>query len=310
MRALVTGAAGFIGSHLCEHLADSGDDVLAVDCFTGYYDRARKEANRAAATGDPRVTFLEADLRTADLAALVSDVSVVYHCAAQPGVRASWGADFAEYVEHNVLATHRLVEATARTGAHIVYASSSSVYGDAESLPTRETALPDPVSPYGVTKLAAEHLLGAYAKGGVPVASLRLFTVYGPRQRPDMAFARLVDAAVHGAEFEVYGDGEQTRDFTFVSDVVGAFRACATAGWTGVANIGGGSRTSLNEAIAIVDRLAGPVSVRRVNAGRGDVRHTAADTTRARDGFAYRPTVAPDEGLARMVDAARETARG
>jgi len=310
VRALVTGAAGFVGSHLCEHLTASGDEVLAVDCFTGYYDRARKEANLAAVTRDGGARFVETDLRTADIAALIRDVEVVYHLAAQPGVRASWGADFAGYVEHNILATQRLAEACATSGARVVYASSSSVYGDAESLPTRETAIPDPVSPYGVTKLAAEHLLGAYAKGGLPVASLRLFTVYGPRQRPDMAFARLVEAALRDEAFEVYGDGEQTRDFTFVSDVTAAFRACATAGWTGVANIGGGSRTSLNEAIAIVERLAGPVRITRKSSGRGDVRHTSADTARAREGFGYLPTVSPEEGLERMVEAARVGAGG
>ena len=218
-------------------------------------------------------------------------------------MRPSWGPDFGEYVRRNVLATQQLLEACAgRDLQKVVFASSSSIYGDAESFPTNESVTPRPVSPYGVTKLAAEHLCEAYRKsGGIPTASLRLFTVYGPRQRPDMAFARLVRAAVEGGEFEVFGDGEQTRDFTYVADVARAFRACALSGWTGVANIGGGARTSLNEAIKVVESVAGPVKIVRRSVQRGDVRDTSADVSLALRSFGWTPGVPLEEGLRTMV---------
>ena len=306
MRALVTGAAGFVGSHLCAHLLAEGDDVVGVDCFTSYYGRALKERNLAAIDGGDRFRFVEDDLTSDAVAALIGDVDVVYHLAAQPGVRPSWGPDFGEYVRRNVLATQQLLEGCAgRDLQKLVFASSSSIYGDAETFPTTESVVPRPVSPYGVTKLAAEHLCEAYRRsGGVPTASLRLFTVYGPRQRPDMAFARLVRAAVDGAGFEVFGDGEQTRDFTYVGDVARAFRACALSGWTGVANIGGGARTSVNDAIRIVGDLAKPVTVTRGGPQRGDVRHTAADITLAREAFGWSPETSLPEGLRMMVDQA------
>jgi nucleoside-diphosphate-sugar epimerase len=303
MRALVTGAAGFVGSHLCRHLLDEGDDVVGVDCFTPYYDRARKESNLDRVSR-PGFSFVESDIGRTDLAPLLRGVDVVYHLAAQPGVRPSWGAEFATYVRHNILATQALLEACAATSVpQVVAASSSSIYGEAESLPTSETALPRPVSPYGVTKLAAEHLCDAYsASGTVRAASLRLFTVYGPGQRPDMAFARLVVAAVRGEPFAVFGDGEQSRDFTFVADVARAFRACAVSGWTGVANIGGGSRTTLNEAIRIVEALTGPVTVVRGASQRGDVRNTGADVGRAQQAFGWRPRTEVADGLRAMVE--------
>lgn len=303
MRALVTGAAGFVGSHLCAHLLAEGDEVVGVDCFTPYYDRTLKERNRAAVGESDRFRFVEDDLMSPAVTELVRDVDAVYHLAAQPGVRPSWGPDFAEYVRRNVLATQQLLEACAGAGLRkVVFASSSSIYGDAESFPTKESVAPRPVSPYGVTKLAAEHLCEAYrTSGGVPTVSLRLFTVYGPRQRPDMAFARLVQAAVAGDEFEVFGDGEQTRDFTYVADVARAFRAAALSDWTGVANIGGGARTSVNEAIAIVGDLAKPVAVRRTGSQRGDVRHTAADIALAKEAFGWAPETALPEGLRMMV---------
>jgi nucleoside-diphosphate-sugar epimerase len=301
-RALVTGAAGFIGSHLCEHLLAEGDVVVGVDCFTPYYDIARKRGNIASLTGRDGFTLREEDLSTADLDDLLHGIEVVYHLAAQPGVRASWGADFEIYVRHNILAMQRLLEACRDRPLRFVYASSSSIYGDAEALPTRETAVPAPISPYGMTKLAGEHLCRAYGSGGkLQTAALRLFTVYGPRQRPDMAFARLVDAAVRGDEFVIYGDGEQTRDFTFVGDVVRAFRLCALSGWVGAANIGGGSRTSLNRAIEIVGSLAGEVTVRREGAQRGDVQHTAADVSLAREAFGWSPEIDLPQGLDLMV---------
>jgi nucleoside-diphosphate-sugar epimerase len=304
MVALVTGAAGFIGSHLCERLLAEGDEVRAVDAFTDYYPRSRKEANIAPLLDEERFVLVEADLAEASLAALIVGVDVVYHLAAQPGVRSSWGPDFATYVRNNVLVTQRLLEACRdQLTGKVVFASSSSVYGDAESYPTSELVRPQPVSPYGVTKLAAEQLCEVYRVNfGLPTASLRLFTVYGPRQRPDMAFSRLVHHAVHGGGFELYGDGEQTRDCTFVGDVVTALRDAATSDWVGVANIGGGQRVSMNEAIARLSNICGPVDVLRKPRAAGDLRHTGADTRVAAAGFGYQPRTTLDEGLEAMVE--------
>jgi nucleoside-diphosphate-sugar epimerase len=303
MTTLVTGAAGFVGSHLCERLLDDGVEVLALDSFTDYYGRARKEQNLAGLLGRPGFSLVEGDLAEMPIDPLLDGVERVFHLAGQPGVRASWGPDFPDYVRHNVIATQRLLEACkGRPLGKLVYASSSSVYGDAESYPTAETLRPQPVSPYGVTKLAAEHLCEVYRTSfEVPTASLRLFTVYGPRQRPDMAFSRVVRAALSGEAFEVYGDGEQTRDFTFVDDVVTAMRDVSLSGWCGVANIGGGSRTSLNGVLKIVRDLCGGLRITRRPQATGDVRHTAADISVARAGFGYRPRTTLAEGLAAMV---------
>jgi nucleoside-diphosphate-sugar epimerase len=301
---LVTGAAGFIGSHLCERLVADGDVVRAVDAFTDYYPRSQKEANIARLLGDGRFVFVEADLAEVPLAALIEGVDSVYHLAAQPGVRSSWGSDFATYVRHNVLVTQRLLDACLdQLPGKLVFASSSSVYGEAEYYPTSELVRPQPISPYGVTKLAAEHLCEVYRVNfGLPTASLRLFTVYGPRQRPDMAFSRLVHDAVHGGDFELYGDGEQTRDCTFVGDVVTAMRDAATSDWVGVANIGGGHQVSMNEVIVRLSRICGPVGVSRKPPVAGDARHTGADTRVAAAGFGYRPRTTLDEGLRAMVE--------
>jgi nucleoside-diphosphate-sugar epimerase len=307
MRAVVTGAAGFVGSHLCESLLADGHEVAGVDSFTEYYAVERKQQNLLSCIGSERFRLHRVDLLEAPLAAIMDGADVVFHLAGQPGVRPSWGAEFATYTSRNVLATQALLEA-ARTVPlrKVVYASSSSVYGDAEAYPTAETVCPHPVSPYGVTKLAAEHLCELYRVGfGVPTASLRLFTVYGPRQRPDMAFSRIVDAALAGSVFQLYGTGEQTRDFTFVEDVVRGFRAAAESDFTGVANIGGGSRTSMNEVLDIVTDLAGAPEVVRLPVQRGDVRDTAADTRVAYAGFGYEPRVSLREGLRRMVDSRR-----
>lgn len=304
MRAVVTGAAGFIGSHLSAHLLDQGDEVVGIDCLTDYYDPERKEANLATVAGRAGFDLLRADLTTASLPEIFDGADVVFHLAGQPGVRGSWGEDFLPYVSRNVTATQRVLEAARAvpTTPKVVYASSSSVYGAAESYPTHEDMCPRPVSPYGVTKLAAEHLCELYrTTSGVPTVSLRLFTVYGPRQRPDMAFSRLVDAALAGRSFELYGDGEQSRDFTYVADVVAAMRQAALSSWTGVANIGGGSTTTMNEVIDALSALVGPIDVVRRPAQRGDVRHTAADTTRAREGFGYSPRYSLRAGLDRMV---------
>lgn len=307
MRAIVTGAAGFIGSHLCEQLLHEGAEVVGVDAFTDYYDQATKRSNVEALGRDPGFTLVEADLADVEPGGFLRSGDTIFHLAGQPGVRASWGKDFSTYVRNNVLVTQRLLEACKQLQiAKFVYASSSSVYGDSESYPTSETLRPSPVSPYGVTKLAAEHLTETYRKSfGLPTASLRLFTVYGPRQRPDMAFARMIRAGLLGTPFVIYGDGQQTRDFTYVADVVSAMVGVAGSSWCGVANIGGGSTTSMKRIVEIVRGLCGALEVRFEPTARGDVRHTAADTSVAAQSFGYRPLTQVAEGLARMVAAER-----
>jgi nucleoside-diphosphate-sugar epimerase len=303
MVALVTGAAGFIGCQLCEHLLADGDRVIGIDAFTDYYARRQKERNITQSRGRDGFTFIEGDVNDIATPALLDGVDFVFHLAGQPGVRASWGVDFDRYVRHNVLATQRLLEACRDQPLRkFVYASSSSVYGERDGVALAESALPRPISPYGVTKLAGEQLCHTYqAAFSVPTAALRLFSVYGPRQRPDMAFARLVACAVHGGTFEIFGDGEQTRDWTFVDDVVNAMRAAARSEWQGVANIGGGSQVSMNTVVELLADLWGPVKIVRRPSGRGDVRHTSADIALARAGFGYAPTTTLREGLRAMV---------
>jgi len=301
MKALVTGAAGFIGSHLCEHLLDRGADVVGLDCFTDYYARPIKEANLSHNTGKPGFRFVEARIQDADLAGVLAGATHVFHLAAQAGVRKSWGRDFRVYTEHNVDASQRLLEACVGRPLHrFVYASSSSVYGDNVSIPMREDALPQPVSPYGVTKLAAEQLCYLYhVNHGVPTVSLRYFTVYGPRQRPDMGFHRFITAAIAGDPIHLYGDGEQTRDFTFVRDAVAATAAAGNRGVPGRSyNIGGGSRVSINHVLDIIGRVVGrPLDVRREPTQKGDMRDTFADTTLARADLGFAPTVSLEEGI-------------
>jgi len=308
----VTGAAGFIGSHLCERLLREGYHVVGVDCFTDYYPRAVKEANLASIADHEAFRFVEGDLGEMDLAELLVGVDAVFHQAAQAGVRASWGQSFAIYTELNILNTQRLLEAAvgSPTITRFVYASSSSVYGDTDSLPLRETDRPQPVSPYGVSKLAGEHLARLYAVNyGVPTVSLRYFTVYGPRQRPDMAFHKFLRAIYLGESLSIYGDGEQTRDFTYVSDAVEANLLAMEHGTPGSCyNIGGGSRVTLNHCLDVLGRVTGrPVEVEHVGEQRGDVRHTWADTTRARDELGFRPRVALEDGLAREAAWMRAT---
>jgi nucleoside-diphosphate-sugar epimerase len=302
MNALITGVAGFIGSTLADRLLDEGARVTGIDCFTDYYPRELKDANLAALRGRPRFTFLQSTIQRAPLADLLSDTTHVFHLAAQAGVRKSWGRDFQVYTTNNIEATQVLLEASVGTRIEkLVYASSSSVYGDNTPLPMKESALPAPLSPYGVTKLAAEHLCNLYhANHGVPCVSLRYFTVYGPRQRPDMAFNRFIRATIGGQAITLYGDGEQTRDFTFVADAAAATAAAGTRGVPGrVYNIGGGSRVSVNQVLDVIARLAGrPLDVRREATQKGDMRDTFADTTRARAELGFAPTVTIEEGLA------------
>jgi nucleoside-diphosphate-sugar epimerase len=267
MKALVTGTAGFIGSHLTGALLDRGATVVGLDCFTDYYPRAIKEANLDHNRRRDGFTFVETRIQDADLPSLLKDVTHVFHLAAQAGVRKSWGRDFRTYTENNVEASQMLLEACVGAPLHrFVYASSSSVYGDNASIPMKEDALPQPVSPYGVTKLAAEQLgYLYYVNHAVPATSLRYFTVYGPRQRPDMGFHRFIRAAIDGRPITLYGDGEQTRDFTFVKDAVAATIAAGERGVNGRAyNVGGGSRVSINHVLDIIGRVAGrPLDVRR-----------------------------------------------
>jgi UDP-glucuronate 4-epimerase len=306
MAHLVTGAAGFIGSQLVEALLDAGHDVVGVDCFTPYYDRATKEANLAVARDHDRFRFVEADLRDADLGPLLDGVEVVYHQAAQPGVRLSWSDGFATYDACNVLATQRLLEAALQAGVRrVVYASSSSVYGNADRYPVTETDLPRPHSPYGVTKLAAEHLCGLYgANHGLPTVALRYFTVYGPRQRPDMAFHRLVEGALDGQPFPLYGDGSHVRDFTYVGDVVAANVAAATAQVDPgtVVNVCAGGATVLRDVIdAVGDAVGSPVPIEQHPEQPGDVARTGGSNDAARALLGWEPQTSLADGIAAQV---------
>ena len=302
MRALVTGVAGFIGSTLAEQLLADGADVVGIDSFTDYYPRALKERNLSTARRHPRFRFVESRIQDADLRSLLADCTHVFHLAAQAGVRKSWGRDFNVYTSNNVEATQILLEACiGLTLERVVYSSSSSVYGDDVPLPMREDALPQPVSPYGVTKLAAEQLCYLYyVNERVPTVSLRYFTVYGPRQRPDMGFHKFLRATLLDQPITVYGDGEQTRDFTFVHDAVAANLAAAARGVPGrVYNIGGGSRVSINHVLDMIGRVSGRRPRVTVDpAQKGDMRHTYADTSLARADLGFVPKVGLDEGLA------------
>jgi len=303
MKALITGVAGFIGSTLAERLLDQGDDVVGIDCFTDYYPRSMKERNLSGALARRGFRFVEARIQDADLASLVADRTHVFHLAAQAGVRKSWGRDFAVYTVNNIEATQVLLEAVTNAPRleRIVYASSSSVYGDNTPMPFREDALPQPVSPYGVSKLAAEQLCYLYfANYRVPAVSLRYFTVYGPRQRPDMGFHKFIKATLRGEPITLYGDGEQTRDFTFVQDAVSATIAAAERGVPGrVYNIGGGSRVSVNQVLELIGRVGGRSPLVTVDAAqKGDMRHTYADTSLARADLAFAPSVSLEQGLA------------
>lgn len=314
MRCVVTGVAGFVGSSVADKLLDSGHDVVGIDCFVDYYPRSQKEANLERARSFKNFKFIEADLQTADLQKAFEGANSIFHLAAQAGVRASWGDDFSIYTGNNIYATQRVLEAAKSEAVRstlkkVVYASSSSVYGSAETLPTLETMLPAPISPYGVSKLAAEHLMVLYSKEfNVPTASVRYFTVYGPRQRPDMAFHRFIKRGLTGETLEIYGDGEQSRDFTFISDAVEATIAAAdTAVPALVCNIGGGSRVTVNQVLkTISDILGKQLDVKYLDRQKGDARHTAADTGLAAKAIGYAPKVSLEDGLRAEVSWMRE----
>lgn len=306
MRVAVTGAAGFIGSTLAERLVAVGHDVLGIDCFTPYYDVAAKRRNLADLEECQTFTLLEADLRTCQLEPILEDREVLFHQAGQPGVRLSWSRDFSAYVEHNILVTQRLLEAARTAGlGKFVYASSSSVYGNAESYPTHESTMPQPFSPYGVTKLAAEHLCSLYGQNWeLPTISLRYFSVYGPRQRPDMAIHRIIEAALHHRPFPLYGTGEQIRDFTYVDDIVTANIAAASSDLRPgtVLNISGGSSASMKDVLAAVESSIGvPVQVDYLASQPGDVLQTGGSNDLALSALGWHPEVTLADGIAAQV---------
>jgi len=301
MKAIVTGAAGFIGSHLSEYLIQAGHTVVGIDVFTDYYPRDRKEQNLAALRTTDRFTLVETALADADWPSLLDDVTWIFHLAAQAGVRKSWGRDFHVYTVNNVEGTQILLEACkGRPIERLVYASSSSVYGDDVALPMHENVRPQPVSPYGVTKLSAEQLCHLYhVNYAVPAVSVRYFTVYGPRQRPDMGFHKFFLAAMRNEPVPVFGDGRQTRDFTFVSDAVAATASASMRGTPGaVYNIGGGSRVELLDVFELIGRITGrPLRLNMLEPQAGDMRDTYADTARARTELAFAPAVTLEQGL-------------
>lgn len=302
MRSLVTGAAGFIGSTLAQTLVERGDSVIGVDSFLDYYDRAAKERNLETLSQNDNFELVEGALQDIDLHEILGRCDRVFHLAAQAGVRSSWGTEFSIYTTNNILATQRLLEAAVKSDIQaFVFASSSSVYGDKAELPMREAVPLHPVSPYGVSKLAAENLVELYhVNHDLHTASLRYFTVYGPRQRPDMAFNRLLRSAKTGEKFPLFGDGRQTRDFTFITDAVAATIAAAERSRAGaVYNIGGGSRVSMLDVIETIESVTGKkLRIDSKPWQKGDMRDTYADTSAAQSDLDYRPRTALDEGLA------------
>jgi len=302
--SIVTGAAGFIGSHLVEVLLSQGDHVIGIDEFNDYYSIDLKYQNLLASQKHPRFKLITGDIQNLNWQELLEGVDFIYHQAAQAGVRSSWGVGFRNYTEKNINATQILLEAAknAKSLKRLIFASTSSVYGNAETLPTQESICPQPVSPYGITKLAAERLCWLYHQNfQVPITVLRYFTVYGPRQRPDMAFHKFFKASLHDEVVPIYGDGKQTRDFTFISDAVVANLAAATvpAAVGETFNIGGGSRVVLLDVLQAMEKITGqPIRRNYLDFGLGDARHTAADVSKARDLLGYNPQVSLLDGLA------------
>lgn len=308
--AVVTGCAGFLGSHLCQALLASGHAVTGIDCFTSFYARPLKERNIAPLSRSPGFRLVEADIAEAPLAPLLEGVDFVYHLAAQAGVRTSFGDGFRDYLHHNVQGTQRLLEEVAgREVRSFVYASSSSVYGDQEEYPVTEDAPLRPLSPYGATKVITEQLAQAFWHShGVPTVGLRYFTVYGPRQRPDMAFSRFLSRAIGGQPLPIIGDGRQVREFTYVDDVVAATLAAAASGERGaVYNIGGGQAVSVLDAVGLLEKILDrPLKIEHLDGVRGDPRRTEADITRAKQDLDYVPATPLADGLAAHLEALRD----
>jgi nucleoside-diphosphate-sugar epimerase len=302
VKSLVTGVAGFIGSHLAEKLLAAGHDVIGIDNFLDNYPRSFKERNLSEVAVHRNFAFVSDDLLRCDLKSLLRDVSYVFHLAGQPGVRSSWGKEFARYTDNNIQSTQLLLEVAKELKLQkFVYASTSSVYGDTDDLPMREEGGTRPISPYGATKLAAEHLCHLYWKAfGVPTVSLRFFTVYGPRQRPDMFFHIFMRALLRGDQVPLYDDGEQTRDFTFCADIVdGTLAAAFYPGQGEVFNLGGGSEISILNAIALAETISGrKAKLERFDRQKGDVRHTKARLDQAKNKLGYAPKVGLEQGLA------------
>lgn len=306
-KVLVTGAAGFIGSNLAEALCQKGYNVIGVDCFTDYYPRKIKESNLAGLKNEQKFEFIEENLCNCDISRLLKGVSVVYHEAAQAGVRYSWD-HFQNYIDNNIIATQRLLEACKKDKPRVVFASSSSVYGNATELPVRETTPLNPISPYGVTKVACEEMLKIYHEAhGIPAAILRYFTVYGPRQRPDMAINIFAHQILAGKEFTLFGDGSQSRDFTYVDDIsAGTIAAGESSKKFETYNLGGGSTITVKKLVDTLGELLGKKpKYKMIEEQKGDVRHTHADISKAGAQLGYKPKTGIAAGLRKYADSIR-----
>lgn len=306
MKALVTGCAGFIGSHLSESLIDSGMEVIGIDCFTEYYDRKLKEGNLSSLLSSKKFTFVEADLMDISLESYLKDVEYIFHQAGQPGVRGSWGKEFNIYVKNNILVTQRILETVKEFNIKkFIYASSSSVYGNTEVLPVKESHLPKPFSPYGVTKLAAEQLCNLYFENyGVPTVALRYFTVYGPRQRPEMAMSKFIKDILTDSSITIYGDGSQRRDFTYIDDIVKANLLAMESPVEGeVFNVGSSRPIKLIEVIKILEKLVGKKANKNLMPKQdGDVRETYADIKKIESLYGYKASVDIEKGISNQLD--------
>jgi len=306
MKCLITGVAGFIGSTLAENLLNQGNQVIGIDCLTDYYPPELKRENLKPSLKKEKFIFEEKNLLSMDFSQSLKDVEVVYHLASQPGVRGSWGKNFRVYVENNILATQALLEACKDLPIKkFVYASSSSVYGEAPILPVKEDIPLKPLSPYGVTKLAGENLAFLYYKAwGIPIIALRYFTVFGPKQRPDMAFSRFLNAAFKDEAIQIYGSGSQTRDFTYIEDTVEGTILAADGGRPGqIYNIGGGNRISIKSVLNIIEKVVGRrLKIEMTEPQKGDVLHTFADTSKARRDFNYKPHFPLLQGIEKQFE--------
>jgi len=301
MKCLVTGAAGFVGSHLCESLLNLGFSVTGIDSFTDYYSRELKKKNLLSLLKKPQFEFIQADINQIQLQDPIKNIDALFHLAAQAGVRASWGDNFSVYTKNNIESTQKILETCKKYKIKkIVYASSSSVYGNTPDLPMKETSPLCPYSPYGVTKLAAENLCSLYYKNyGLPIVSLRFFTVYGPRQRPDMAFHKFLKAIGENRPIEIYGTGDQTRDFTFINDIISATISAAEKGKPGeIYNLGRGKQEKLSEIFPLLKKICGKkVRIKKTNTQKGDVKHTLASISKAKKDLDYSPQFTLQQGL-------------